>query len=246
MPNSYTPGLSHIRSITWCMFGTSVNVKHRVTGELHVRWNSDRVFLFPKQRVWWKICSTNTRPMLMGCNQVLDKHWQIIDHFKFMVVTGLLPHWSIEHSLSHTVAKRLWSALPILSLMREFLAMNSVTHSSISSTINKGGSWGAHNSWTRRQWQLRFLHHHGALDYDVILWPKMAKKRQEGGDSMWKNKTCLQILHDLKKRKIYVMNVVYTSPLSSITTCTHMTQSNVHTPHCTTPPSQWNILCQQV
>jgi hypothetical protein len=75
---------------------------------------------------------------------------------------------------------------------------------------------------------------------------KWQKKRQEGGDSMWKNKTCLQILHDLKKRKIYVMNVVYTSPLSSITTCTHMTQSNVHTPHCTTPPSKWNIHCQQV
>ncbi len=177
MPNSYTPGLSHIRSITWYMFGTSINVKHRVTGELHFRWNSDHVFLFPKQRVWWKICSTNTRPMLMGWNQVLDKHWQIIDHFKFMVVTGLLPHWSIEHSLSHTVAKRLWSVLPILSIMREFLAMNSVTHSSISSIINQGGSWGTHNSLTWRQWQLRFLHHHGALDYDVILWPKMAKKR---------------------------------------------------------------------
>lgn len=114
-PWSFTYKIHHMVYVWY-----TVIVKHRVTGELHVRWNSDRVFLFPKQRVWWKICSTNTRPMLVGCNQVLDKHWQIIDHFKFMVVTGLLPHWSIEHSLSHTVAKRLWSVLPILSIMQSF------------------------------------------------------------------------------------------------------------------------------
>ncbi len=141
---------------------------------------------------------------------------------------------------SHEVMTALIVVLPSIVVVEISLQLHR------SSIINQGGSWGAHNSWTWRQWQLCFLHHHGALDYDVILWPKMAKKRQEGGDSMWKNKTCLQILHDLKKRKIYVVNVVYTSPLSSITTCTHMTQSNVHTPHCTTPPSQWNILCQQV